>query len=81
VLALPHRGAAWSGATADEVAVAAMRGRQAKLAEVLARMDSACWRGKLGRRELWRMQELRVAFAALAKEIEKRARAAGRAAP
>jgi hypothetical protein len=58
-----------------------MRARQAELADVLAPMEAACWRGELGRKGLWRLQELRVAFAALAKEIERRARAAERAAP
>jgi hypothetical protein len=81
VLALPHRGSASPGGTAGELAVAAMRARQAKLAEALARIEAACWRGELGRKELWRLQELRVAFAALAREIEKLAPAAERVAP
>ncbi len=81
VLALPHRATASSGGTADEVAVAAMRARQAELAEALAPIEAACWRGELGRKELWRLQELRVAFAALAREIQKRAPAAERVAP
>lgn len=80
MLALPNRGRALSGGTADEVAIAAMRARQAELAEMLAPVEAACWRGELGRKELWRLQELRVAFAALSREIEKRALAAERVA-
>lgn len=53
-----------------------MRARQAELAEGLAHIEAACWRGELGRSELRRLQELRVAFAALSKEIERRALAA-----
>lgn len=81
MLALSHRGTASSGGATDEVSVVAMRARQAELAEALAPIEAACWRGELGRKELWRLQELRVAFAALAREIEKLAPAAERVAP
>jgi len=64
VLALPgpstRRGSA---------ATARLRLRRDRLVDELARLDAACWLGRLDRRGLWRMQALRVRFADLDRQV------------
>ncbi len=74
VLALAGRPAGPGRRGEPEEEAVALRVRQAGVAEELARLEQACWRGRLDGAGLARLQALCVVFASLERSFQERIR-------